>query len=124
MPHEAPQRLEPPDVDVVSTLRFVFGFFAFVAVSIGLLGVYYHLAFEHPRETMAQFPAPKLETREAEGRKGLAGPLSEIGAYAWVDRSRGVVRIPVARAMEIIAGRGSHAFDPLSDAAASDGAHP
>jgi hypothetical protein len=55
-----------------------------------------------------QFPSPRLETDD--GNLDLAS-LHEredllLNYYSWVDRSKGVVRIPIERAMEIIAKQG------------------
>ena len=55
-----------------------------------------------------QFPTPRLETDD--GNQDLAD-LHEredllLNYYSWVDRSKGTVRIPIERAMEIVAQRG------------------
>ena len=36
-----------------------------------------------------------------------------LSGYGWVDRSKGIARIPIDEAMRIIAARGDHAYDPL-----------
>ena len=52
-------------------------------------------------------PGPRLQTDPSEE---LVGQRAEEAAllthYEWVDRSNGVVRIPVARAMALLADRG------------------
>jgi hypothetical protein len=55
-----------------------------------------------------QFPTPRLETDD--GNQDLAD-LHEredllLSYYSWIDRSKGTVRIPIERAMELIAQRG------------------
>jgi len=55
-----------------------------------------------------QFPTPRLEVDD--GNQDLAD-LHEredllLDHYSWIDRSRGTVRIPIERAMELIAQRG------------------
>jgi hypothetical protein len=105
---------QPPDVAARSIVGLVFGFLVFVAASVAGLGVYYK--HEHVGGTAAprqKFPEPRLETRNSQD----LGPLLKVQreqfqSYAWVDRGRGLVRIPVARAMEIIAARGAGAYDP------------
>lgn len=51
-------------------------------------------------------PEPRLQT---EPRKDLARLRAEedalLGGYAWVDRQAGTVRIPIVRAMELLAER-------------------
>jgi hypothetical protein len=54
------------------------------------------------------FPTPRLQTDD--GNQDIA-TLHEredllLGHYSWVDRSQGKVRIPIERAMELIAQRG------------------
>lgn len=56
----------------------------------------------------AQFPTPRLELDD--GNSDLA-ELHEredllLNYYSWVDRSKGTVRIPIERAMQIIAEKG------------------
>jgi len=55
-----------------------------------------------------QFPTPRLELDD--GNQDLAD-LHEredllLNYYSWIDRSKGTVRIPIERAMELIAQRG------------------
>ena len=50
------------------------------------------------------FPEPRLQTHPAEDRQRyFAEQRARAGEYAWIDRSRGVVRIPVERAMQLLA---------------------
>ncbi|MCO6417960.1 hypothetical protein JYK14_17600 [Siccirubricoccus sp. KC 17139] len=51
-------------------------------------------------------PAGELRDYQAAGRARLAG-------YGWADRERGLVRIPIARAMDLVAARGAEAYAPL-----------
>jgi hypothetical protein len=57
---------------------------------------------------MQQFPTPRLETDDGNqdltdlhGREDLL-----LDHYTWIDRGKGTVRIPIERAMEIIAQKG------------------
>ena len=55
-----------------------------------------------------RFPEPRLEARSGEDLRALLkSQRDQFESYAWVDRGRGLARIPVARAMEIVAGRGA-----------------
>jgi hypothetical protein len=50
-------------------------------------------------------PAPRLQTSPLEDLKALrAAEAERLGSYGWVDRKAGVVRIPIERAMELVAG--------------------
>lgn len=55
-----------------------------------------------------QFPTPRLETDD--GNQDLADLHDRedllLNYYSWIDRSKGTVRIPIERAMEIIAQKG------------------
>jgi hypothetical protein len=58
-------------------------------------------------EDPQSFPQPRLEASE----RSELGPLIEdqdrtLATYDWVDKSKGTVRIPIDRAMELIAQRG------------------
>jgi hypothetical protein len=69
------------------------------------------------RRTIApptRFAPPQLQSDPAgDLRDYQAAQRARLEGYAWADRERGLVRIPVARAMEIIAGRGTGAYAPL-----------
>ncbi len=52
-------------------------------------------------------PAPRLQTAPLKDLQELrARDAAALQHYAWVDREAGVVRIPIARAIEILAERG------------------
>jgi hypothetical protein len=55
-------------------------------------------------EAVGRFPEPRLQIRPAEERaRYLAEQGAKAAGYAWVDRERGIVRIPVERAMRLLA---------------------
>jgi hypothetical protein len=107
---------QPPDVATSVVVIAVAGFLAFVALS--MTGLFFYLRAGAPGAFMPAaehtFPAPVLQTKpqddlkqfELDQRKALSG-------YAWVDRSKGIARIPIAEAMRIVAARGDHAYDAL-----------
>ena len=52
-------------------------------------------------------PQPRLEVNPRQGLSEMrAGEQATLSSYGWVDKDAGVVRIPVDRAMEILAKRG------------------
>src|ERR1700744_5907649 len=107
---------QSPDVATGVVLIAVAGFWAFVGLT--MTGLFFYLragapgAFRPAAESA--FPTPALQIKpqddlkrfELEQHKALSG-------YAWVDRSKGIARIPIAEAMRIVAARGDHAYDPL-----------
>lgn len=69
-------------------------------------------------ELTQKFPTPRLEIDD--GDQDLADLHARedllLGNYSWVDQSKGIVRIPIERAMEIIAQRGLPVAPPEQQA--------
>ena len=62
---------------------------------------------EAPREPERLFPEPRLERFPFATRENLRREEEALlDGYGWVDRRGGVVRIPIDRAMDLIAQRG------------------
>lgn len=107
---------EPLDVYPRAVLAVGFGTLLFLLLSLGgLFWIYDRTGIRANQPPAPQdFPAPELQT---DPRGDLARFLTEqrrgLEGYGWVDRERGLVRIPVRRAMEIQAGRGPEAYAPL-----------
>ena len=58
-----------------------------------------------------RFPSPNLQLSPHEDLKALrAREDAELNGYGWVDRSNRIARIPVQRAMDLIAQNGLPAF--------------
>ncbi len=58
-------------------------------------------------ETPEVVPAPRLEPKIGETLATLrAHEREQLGSYGWVDKSAGVVRIPIGRAIEVVASEG------------------
>ena len=93
------------------------GIAAFLLVSLLALLLFFHFEAGDPRagfRPAQPFPPPRLQTDPAgDLRDWQAKQEAELEGYAWVDRQHGLVRVPVARAMQIIAGRGDAAYAPL-----------
>jgi hypothetical protein len=103
---------ESPEVNARAILAFTFGFVAFVAVSLVLLYGYYMLSnVSAVPGPLRAFSTPQLETHNRQELNALRKQNNRSLDYAWVDRSRRLVRIPVERAMEIIATHGATAYD-------------
>ena len=55
----------------------------------------------------AQFPSPRLQDDDVRDMHMLrANEDRLLNGYSWIDKNSGAVRIPVARAMEVLAERG------------------
>lgn len=65
-------------------------------------------------ELTRQFPTPRVQTDD--GNQDVADLHQRedllLDHYSWVDRSKGTVRIPIERAMEIVAQRGLQVAPP------------
>ena len=58
------------------------------------------------RETVA-LPQPRLLVQpRAEREKFQKGDQAQLETYGWIDRRTGIVRIPIARAMQLLVERG------------------
>jgi hypothetical protein len=57
---------------------------------------------------LERFPKPNLQIVDdyAERMALYAGQNAELNSYGWIDRSNGIVRIPIVRAMDLILQRG------------------
>ena len=112
---DADVQLEPPGVSVRPVL---FGALAAVLLVLaavwGLNAVYDR---EVPSRTLPapeQFPSPRVQTHQTEQlQELLAAQRRQLTGYAWADQNKTLVRIPIERAMDIIAQRGGEAYAPL-----------
>jgi hypothetical protein len=76
-----------------------------------------HIAPEYPQSA---FPNPKLEEDERGQLNGiLLNEEKTLNSYGWVDEKGGAVRIPIARAMELLAQRGLPVRPPGAASAAA-----
>ena len=68
------------------------------------------LAFEEARQP----PVPRLQTHPTRALEALRAEEDAIlSSYAWVDEDEQIVRLPIKRAMELVALRGLPAPTPL-----------
>jgi hypothetical protein len=76
-----------------------------------------HAGHETPIPRLAReretTPEPRLQVDAAkELREMRAAEDAALGSYGWVDRDAGIVKIPIDRAMEILAKKGLPARQP------------
>jgi len=112
---EARAPLEPAGVSLRPVLLGAIASVVLVLAAIwGLNAVY---DWQVPNRTLPapeQFPSPRVQTHQAEElHELLAEQRQQLTRYAWADQNKTLVRIPVERAMEIIAQRGGEAYAPL-----------
>jgi hypothetical protein len=105
---------ETTDVNVWAVGKFAIGLVIVCTVSIGLL--FGLLKFFQSREETSVantvepaklFPEPQLQKTPLLDLKAIRAEEDKLlNGYAWVDAPKGVVRIPVDRAIEVLAKRG------------------
>ena len=117
MAHDADTdtRLEPAGVSLWPVL---FGAFACVLLMLGAIwglnAIYDREVPNRALPTLEQFPSPRVQTHQAEQLKDLlSAQRRQLTEYAWADQNKTLVRIPIERAMEIVAQRGGKAYAPL-----------
>jgi len=108
-------RPEAPAVATRTVLFTAIGFLVFVGVSLVVLHIYYgdrinRAIFVAP----TLFAKPRLQTNDAGDLARLqAEQRGRLRGYAWVDRKKGIVSIPIAEAMKRVAARGTDAYEPI-----------
>src|SRR5690348_244325 len=108
-------RLEPPGVHVTGVLLTACASIVLVVAAVAGLDAVYRAYVPNPTPPPPQtFPQPRVQPDEsAELRRLLAEQRARLAGYAWADRDKKLVRIPIERAMALIAQKGAHAYDPL-----------
>ncbi len=113
-PHNPGIGHETTDVNVWAVGKFAIGLVIVCVVSIALL--FGLLKFFQSREETSVantveptklFPEPQLQKTPIADLKAIRAQEDKLlNGYAWVDQPKGVVRIPVERAIEVLAKRG------------------
>jgi len=142
-------RFEHRDVSFKALTKFAIGLIITTIFSAGLvLGIFQYLlhreggaplshvepsaqGFEPPSriEAPAQDarqlpPEPRLEETPASDLQEMRAAEDQILThYAWLDQDNGIVRLPIARAMELIAQRGLPARKDSGPQSAAAGVH-
>ena len=82
----------------------------------------YKQILQHAQET---FPKPVLEhSEQTQYMEELKKENEVLGSYDWVDQKNGVVRIPIDRAMDLLAQRGLPVISQADAARAASGDKP
>jgi hypothetical protein len=120
MPH-VNERSEPAhevrDVQIKPILGFGIGLIVITLGVLALMGVTFDALSARrseqnvPPSPLAKpaspFPEPRLQVAPAQDlQKLLAEENAVLSSYGWVNRARGVVRIPIDRAMDLLVERG------------------
>ena len=110
-------RRELPFVSTWKVVGTVVAWLAYVALGMWVLTLVWPKSIRPPLVEPGTCPAPRLQGDPvAEYNRLTAEQLAELGSYAWVDRGAGIVRIPIERAIDLLAARGNDAYGPLEPA--------
>jgi hypothetical protein len=110
---------ERTDVDATALLKFAFGI---VVATVAVVLLLWRLYFVFVAQEAARQPAPPVMQADP-AAMAPAGPKLQplpaldlarfraeedlaLGTYGWVDKDKGVVRIPIERAMRLLSERG------------------
>jgi hypothetical protein len=108
-------KLEPAGVHVGGVLLTGFASIVLVVAAVGGLDVVYRAYVPNPAPPPPQtFPQPRVQPNEsAELQRLLSEQRAQLSGYAWADRDKNLVKIPIERAMQLIVRKGAQAYDPL-----------
>jgi hypothetical protein len=113
--HAAHGRHEGSDVNAWAVGRFGIALLIFCIVTLAVLfGLFRYFQTRitevqgvEKAAAPAQPPQPRLLSDEGEELRRVRAAEDQIlNNYGWVDASKGIVRIPIQRAMELVAQRG------------------
>ena len=87
----------------ILSLAMLFGLFRYFQVGYGALPQRGSVEFDPAKV----FPQPQLQTSPSLDLRAIRAAEEEaLNSYGWVDKQNGVVRMPIERAMELLAQRG------------------
>jgi hypothetical protein len=112
---EAAGQLESAEVSLRPVLWAALASIALMLGAIwGLNAVYDWWVPNRMLPAPEQFPSPRVQTHQAEQRQDLlAAQRRQLTGYAWAEAGKTLVRIPIERAMDIIAQRDAEAYAPF-----------
>lgn len=106
---------ESPAVATGTVLGITLGFMAVA----GLIALGLHFVFRAKvdvtkvEQPVATFPIPQIQPNPTEDYLGFRRRQNEaLAGYAWVDRATGLIHVPIARAMALVAAQGDAGWDP------------
>ena len=110
-----PAKLETPQVDTRAVLVAACASVMLVVGSVAGFYQVYRAYVPNPSPPAPQaFGEPRVQPGESQQlHRLLSGQRARLDGYAWADRPKGLVQIPIDRAMRMIVQKGDHALDPL-----------
>ncbi len=112
---------ESPAVQTGTVLSITLGF----TVLAGLIAFGLHFVYRarvdptKVEQPISTFPIPEIQPNPSQDYRGFRRRQNQaLAGYAWVDRSKGLVHIPIDRAMALIAAEGDAGWAPPDPAPA------
>jgi hypothetical protein len=110
-------RHERSDVNITALMQFGIGLAALAVVSFVLIWVFYHVMENVHGGPIAKTglnvtanalpPEPRLQQTPIADLKSMLDAQNQLlSTYGWIDRQHGVVRVPIDRAIDLLAQRG------------------
>uniref|UniRef100_Q02BR1 Uncharacterized protein n=1 Tax=Solibacter usitatus (strain Ellin6076) TaxID=234267 RepID=Q02BR1_SOLUE len=105
---------ETADINVWAIGKFGIGLVAICVVSIVLLlGLFKYFQSQEESATTTKieprriFPQPQLQQTPVLDLRAIRAEEDQVlNSYAWIDQPKGVVRIPISQAIDLLASRG------------------
>ena len=104
---------EESDVNVVAVGKFGIGLLLVTIAAMALLfGVFHYFQAGEGGKAVSVdptkvFPHPQLQATPIPDLKAVREAEDQVlNTYGWVDQQKGIVRIPIARAMELVVQKG------------------
>ncbi|MGH9868696.1 MAG: hypothetical protein ACREAA_11110 [Candidatus Polarisedimenticolia bacterium] len=114
-----PGRHETRDISLPAVVWTAVGFIALGALGMIVSGIFFAVekplhpmgaprSMRHERPAAPLPPEPRLQVSPQTDMRAMRAQEQELlHSYGWVDRQAGRVRIPIERAMEIVAEKGA-----------------
>lgn len=97
----------------------LFAIFVALGVVRGMFWVAGAPFAERPAIEGQAFPPPRLQTSpQSDLAKAESQWRARLQGYGWVDRTHGLIHIPIDEAMRVVADRGRKAYAPIPGKAA------
>ena len=115
---------ESPDVAARAVLFVALALVGFIGCAIGGARIYYLWEVKEPLHAAPkQFAAPRLQIDDAADLARFEQQArAQLDGYAWIDRERGIIRIPIERAIALIAAKGAEGYGPIEGSAPAENA--
>lgn len=124
--HAGPPGHETSDVSIRGIVRFGIGLGVATVLTAAGMWMFFRVLERRERRVDVPIPAmvaeglrrtppePRLEPNPLEPRRRMqAREDATLTTYGWVDRGAGVARIPIGRAMDLLAEKGLPASRPI-----------